>query len=263
MVTRRVLVTGAAGAVGSALVPVLRDLGHDVVATDINDGDGVAFMDVCSSGDVWNVVAQSAPDTIVHLAASKLAVEGELHPDGFVRTNIVGTQNVVAAAKARKAKLVFASTCKAADPETVYGSCKLIGERMVLSAGGTVLRFFNILECGPSVATIWEQIPAPEPIPFTDCWRYFTTVRQAVRLVVLSLDLSPGRYAIDPGQPRHMQAVARDLHPHRELVMIPRRRGDRFREPAHAKCERVYRAGDVWTIVGAHDPERVTERVAA
>lgn len=220
-------------------------------------------MDVSSEGDVWNVVASTGADTIVHLAASKLAVEGELHPEGFVRTNVQGTFNVVAAARARGARLVFASTCKAADPETVYGACKLIGERAVLSAGGTVLRFFNMLECGPSVASIWEQIPVPEPIPWTDCFRYFMSVDQAVGLVVRALDMPAGRYAVDPGEPRHMRDVARDLYPDRDLVEIPRRRGDRRAEPLAAGCEQVDRVDGLLRIRGAHDPEMACAMVAA
>jgi FlaA1/EpsC-like NDP-sugar epimerase len=255
----RILVTGAKGAVGTALVPELEAADHRVFPTDIDN------MDVTSSGDVWNVVAQTSPGVIVHLAASKLAVEGELHPVGFVNTNIQGTFNIIDAAKARGARLVFASTCKAADPETVYGACKLIAERAVLSAGGTVVRFYNILECGPSVKTIWEQIPAPDPIPYTACQRYFNTVEAAVGLLMASLDLPAGRYATDPGKPRHMLDVANELYPTRQLMQIPRRRGDRAVEPLHAACEEGSRldGGLIFQIRGAHDPEPVEILVAA
>lgn len=261
----RILVTGAAGAIGRPLCQRLERDGHRVYPTDVKLADGVDYMDVTSSGDVWNVVAQTSPDAIVHLAASKLAVEGELHPVGFVNTNVSGTFNVVSAAKACKAKLIFSSTCKAADPETVYGACKLIGERAVLSAGGTVLRFFNVLECGPSVKTIWEQIPESDPIPFTDCKRYFISVEDAVDLVVRSLELPAGRFAIDPGKPRQMQEVAAALYPDRELVEIPRRRGDRAVEPLHAVCETAYPVPGtrLIRIHGAHDPEPVGVAVAA
>ena len=263
----RILVTGAAGAIGRHLVPELEHLGHDVTATDVRDiqrGTSAYFMDVRSSGDVWNVTAQCRPEAIIHLAASKLAVEGELAVPGFVQTNILGTLNIVDAAKSRGAKLLFASTCKAADPETVYGACKLIAERAVLSAGGTVMRFYNILACGPSVANIWAQIPAPMPIPYTDCTRYFISPRQAVELVVRCLEQPPGRYAMDPGPARHMRHVAQALYPGRRVVEIPRRRGDRAEEPLHAKSEYAVKLADgMLEIVGAHDPERARLVAAA
>jgi FlaA1/EpsC-like NDP-sugar epimerase len=108
---------------------------------------------------------------IYHLAGAKHAPEGEQHPAMVARVNTIGTDNIVRAACG--AKVILASTCKAGDPETAYGASKLIAERIVLNAGGVVVRFFNVRETAGNVFRLWEQIPFPQPIPYTDCWRYF------------------------------------------------------------------------------------------
>ncbi len=247
----KALVTGAAGAVGSRLLPALEEAGWRVDATDLDS------MDVTDSGEVWTWMNQTHPDVVFHLAGSKLAVDGELNPEGFARVNVTGTGNVVRAASAVGARMVFSSTCKAADPETAYGASKLIAERIVLNAGGVVARFYNIPECGPSVFTVWAALDPAEPVPYTDCWRHFTTVDDAVGLLLRCADLPSGRYALNPGSPRHMRWVAAQTYPDRLLMEIPRRRGDRAREPLMAACEIAQEEDGVWKIVGAHDPALV------
>lgn len=249
----RILVTGAAGSIGVALVPALRDLGHEVIATDIDT------LDVTNRGQVDQKLAAIQPDLIYHLAGAKHAPEGEQDPEQVARVNITGTANIAQAAGG--AKVVLASTCKAADPETAYGASKLIAERIILNAQGVVLRYFNVRETSGNVFRHWEQIPVPQPIPWTDCWRYFITLSEALELTVAAVDLPSGRYTVDPGPARHMRAEARSLYPDRRLVEIPARRGDRRREPFHADCEQHHRQGHFFQIVNPHDP--VPEPVAA
>ena len=249
----RTLITGAAGGIGSALAPALQGLGHKVTSTDIIEP--MTFMDVTSAGDIWNVAAGTHPSLIFHLAGRKLAVEGELNPTVFATTNILGTDNICTAAKHLGARVVFASTCKAADPETAYGASKLICERVVLNAGGTVVRFFNVLESGPSVIDVWKAIPEDQPIPYTDCWRYFISTNEAILALITAAGLPSGRYCPDPGWPKHMRDIAVEWFPDRELVEIPRRRGDRKSEPLHAACETIKKTpSGLLQIRGAHDP---------
>lgn len=256
----RVLITGAKGALGQELMGTLGELGHDVFGTDLHN------MDVRVEKHVATQFNRFRPDLVYHLAGLKLAVDGELEPDAFARTNVQGTANVVRACGVGLARvpLVFASTCKAADPETAYGASKLIAERVVLNRGHTVVRLFNIPECGPSVFSTWRELPGDQAIPFTDCWRYFIPVEQAVEALIYASGLPAGRYAPNPGQPRHMRHVARELYPDRELVEIPRRRGDRRKEPLHAACEYAVSMQGLLRISNPHDPETImAEAVAA
>ena len=153
--------------------------------------------------------------------------------------------------------MILASTCKACDPETAYGASKLIAERMVLNAGGTVIRFYNIPESCENVFRYWESLPKSELIPYTDCQRYFNSMEQVIELLVLALELESGRYAPKPTGPWEMHTVAHELYPGRVLERIPRRRGDREIEPLKAANEEIRYAGNYQIIQSPHDPVRI------
>lgn len=242
------LITGAAGSVGQEVLRALRQR-PDVVATDLDT------MDVTRPEQVWQVVRDTQPRQILHLAGAKHAPEGETDPETTARVNIAGTANVLRAASAVGAHVVTASTCKACDPETAYGASKLIAERLTLNAGGVVVRFFNVPEAGGNVFRLWETVPADEPLPVTDAWRYFIRMADAVTLAIAALTMSTGRYTIDPGPARHMADVAAELYPGRAQTLVPLRRGDRWAEPLHADCEHadVYASG-LMRISGPYDP---------
>ncbi len=248
-----VLITGAAGSVGSALTERLRSFGNHVVETDVAWA-GSGHLDVTDAEAVRVYLEKYSPDIIYHLAADKHAPSAELDPARSALVGIAGTQSVIAAAG--DAKVVFASTCKAANPETAYGASKLIAERIVLNAGGIVVRFYNVRETSGNVFRLWESIPEPDPIPWTDCWRYFISLEQALALLHRAFALKSGRYAPHPGGLRHMGAVAKELYPDRELVEIPPRRGDRKVEPLWGASETgavLDARGRVYRITCAHD----------
>ncbi len=223
---RRVVVTGARGSIGTAL---LEALGPDAQGIDIED---------------WDITQprrneyEAHPDVIYHLAASKDAPEGELDPWKVAKVNIQGTQNILK--RWPGARVILASTCKACDPETAYGASKLIAERIVLNAGGSVARFHNVIETSGNVFETWRGIPADQPIEYTDCTRYFIPLRAAVDLLVAVTSLPAGRYMTYPAYARHMSDMARIYYPSRERVEVPRRRGDRATEPLHAANETLH-----------------------
>lgn len=247
------LVTGALGSVGQALIPHLEG---DVVATDVLE------LDVTDRREVLRVIRHHRPNVVYHLAGAKHAPEGEIDPADVSDVNINGTINVLAAAHLVGAKTIVTSTCKACDPETAYGASKLIAERVTLNAGGVVVRFHNVPESSGNVFRIWESLPSSAPLPVTDCWRYFTSMSQAVDLLLRAADLPSGRYAANPEGPKWIPDLARELYPDRELVEVHRRRGDRYREPLVADCETATVRGDLLVITGAHDPA-VAEAIAA
>lgn len=194
------------------------------------------------------------PTVIFHLAGAKHAPQGELDPYDVLDVNSVGTENVLC--QFPDAKVIFTSTCKAADPETAYGASKLIAERMVLNAGGVVARLFNVMEASGNVFEIWDAIPEEEPLPVMPCQRFFIHMPQVVYLLLRCVELPSGRYAPDPGLPRWMDEVAREVYPDRALVWRVPRRGDRKREPMHAGCETWVPLGDgIARIDNPHDPQ--------
>lgn len=232
---KRILVTGAHGTLGRALLQKLR--ADEIHATDLE------HLDVRKP-----IRLAREYDLVFHLAAAKHAPEGELDPWHTAETNIIGTRNMLETG----VRTILASTCKAADPETVYGASKLIAERMTLAAGGSVARFYNIRESSGNVFETWSRMPKNEPLPVTDCWRYFMSIEQAVDLLLFVADAPPGRYTVGQAAGSWMFEEARKLD--RGWQFIARRRGDRRIEPRLARCETTVPAGDgFWQIISAHD----------
>lgn len=253
----RVLITGAYGSLGSLLAPRLRMAGADhLCLTDIGE------LDVTILGEVEAVFDGFAPTLIYHLAACKYAPEGETDPAGTLEVNAVGTANVVAAAQAVGARVVTASTCKACDPETVYGATKLIAERLTLNAGGWVARFYNVRESAGNVFETWAALPEDEPLLVTPCWRYFISLEQAVDLLARVPSMPSGRYTVAPGRPVAVRDLAATLYPGRSTTPIPPRRGDRLIEPRTGASEILQQTGvaGIERVVSRHDiPELVAE----
>ncbi|HWT24540.1 MAG TPA: polysaccharide biosynthesis protein [Solirubrobacteraceae bacterium] len=173
-------------------------------------------------------------DWCIHLAAHKYATTAEDAPAHVADLNIRGTQNVV---DRYGPNVVLASTCKAADPMTVYGASKLIAERVVLNAGGRVVRLVNVIGSTGSVVEQWAQLPEHAPVPVTDCYRMWMTRREAARLLLAATAWPSGRYALDLPGPEPVFAMAARLHPGRPTVRVPLRRGDRRVERLVAESE--------------------------
>jgi len=256
---RTVLVTGASGSIGTAVVAWLRDRrpGLDVVATDLDTAAPHVDLvcDVTRAEDVRNAFELFDPDVVLHLAGAKHAPAGEEDPWEALAVNAVGTQNVVAMG----VPVVTASTCKACNPETAYGASKLIAERLTLNAGGIVARFHNVVETQGNVFDIWRAVPADQPIPVAMlCKRYFISLVDAVRLVVWCMDHgeSGARYMTDAGDLLPMGVIAARSAPGRAVRLVPPRRGDRLVEPLHAaheSAEPVSGTQSILRISGAHD----------
>lgn len=231
----RILVTGARGSIGEALMRALARADVYAVASDLTT------CDVRDLAQVEHVVWTVRPTVVFHLAAAKHAPEGEADPWAVTETNVTGTWNVLRALEgaASSARVVTASTCKACDPETAYGASKLIAERMTLNAGGSVARFYNVRESSGNVFRIWEQLPPDEPLPVTPCSRYFVSIADAVALLLWAAILEPGRYCLVPGESEPMLLVAARTYPGRAVSSIPPRRGDRIVEPLLGSREKA------------------------
>ena len=206
----KVLVTGASGFVGRALVEELRhaDAAYEVHPLARDDGD------LAGAGVAEAAVAAVAPDVIVHSAARIGVVRCEEATELAVRSNVLATALVARAAAAHGARLAYVSTsdvygsAAAADeetpttPESLYALTKLWGEQaaaLYAPDGLTVLRLANPygpgVEAGEAkgaVPTMLRQADAGEPIPVfrgearSFCW--IGDVVRAIRLVLESGD---------------------------------------------------------------------------
>jgi FlaA1/EpsC-like NDP-sugar epimerase len=217
----KVTVTGSDGFLGRRIMGLLERAGA------VTDG-----YDLPRSVLDPDVTAGMDADWCLHLAAHKYATTAEEIPASVAALNIAGTQNVCDAFGPR---VVLVSTCKAADPMTVYGASKMIAERIVLNAGGRVIRLVNVLGSVGSVIPLWDAQDGPMAV--TTCERMWMTPEEAVRSIVAPIGWPTGRYALDVGDPEPVAALARRVFPGRDIVMRAPRRGDRVRERLVAEYE--------------------------
>lgn len=149
----RILITGAAGMLGSGVVPTLWRAGHEVLPTDlprVTPGWGAAgpepiALDVRSVDQVNLAVSAYAPDLVMHLAAVTGLEDCERDPDHAFAVNALGTKHVALACARAKVPMVYISTAGVFDgtkddpyiefdtpnPINVYGRSKHEGERYV------------------------------------------------------------------------------------------------------------------------------------
>lgn len=213
---KSVLVTGAVGTVGSELVRQLVAAGAgEVVCLDNNETDLFFLMEQyrgtagvrCHLADIRDGEElrkrMRGVDVVLHAAALKHVVLCEDSPDQAVRTNILGTQNVIEAALANGVgRVIFTSSDKAVNPTNVMGTTKLMGERLMTAAStrskGTIFastRFGNVLGSRGSVVPLFRrQIEQGGPITLTDreMTRFIMTVAEASALVLQSAFLARG-----------------------------------------------------------------------
>lgn len=150
----RILLTGAGGMLGSAVVPELARQGHALTVTDIRllgtrpwgpDGPTLCPLDVRDATQIGDAFDAVRPEMVLHLAAETSLEACERDPDGATRTNALGTKLVALACQRAEVPLVYISTAgvfdgeqdepytelDAPNPINVYGRTKLAGERFV------------------------------------------------------------------------------------------------------------------------------------
>ena len=128
------------------------------------------------------------PTYIFHAAALKHVTPSEWYPMEYVKTNILGTQNVINFAKSFGCVFfVNISTDKVVNAESIMGITKKVAEKMVKNAGYISVRFGNVMGSRGSVLPIWQkQVEQGKPITVTDerMERYMMTIPQACELVI-------------------------------------------------------------------------------
>jgi FlaA1/EpsC-like NDP-sugar epimerase len=126
-------------------------------------------------------------DRVYHCAALKCVDTLEDNPYEAIYTNLMGTKNVVKAAKEQKiTTLVMASTDKAVFPINIYGMTKAAAEKIVLSEGYSVCRYGNVIGSRGSVVPMFvKAIQANEPIKITspDMTRFWIRMEDAASFI--------------------------------------------------------------------------------
>ena len=227
----KVLITGGTGTLGRALVKLLlEDLDAEIesirilsrnefnqaqMRAEYADDYRMRFL----LGDVRDLgrVRKAARDTdwIIHAAALKRAEFGQYEPEEFVKTNVLGSQNVITAAieEARLggniSKVTLVSSDKACSPALLYGTSKMLAEGLFCTANysqGTrypvfsSVRYGNVIGSTGSVIPLYQKLKAEgKPFPVTDIsmTRFAMTIEAAARFVYeRTKKASPGYIAV-------------------------------------------------------------------
>jgi FlaA1/EpsC-like NDP-sugar epimerase len=240
-----VLVTGAAGSIGSELSRQVQSLGPARLLLVDNNETGLHDLtlalpaaapgqllpivaDVTNQPRIEAIFAEHRPQVVFHVAAYKHVPMMEHHPDEAVRVNVLGTAAMAElAAHYAVERFVFISTDKAVNPSSVMGATKRVGELLMMHhaeqaaerGGGTLftaVRFGNVLGSRGSVApTFVRQIEQGGPVTIThpEMTRFFISISEAVSLVIQAATLTSGGdiFMLDMGQAIRIEDLAHKM----------------------------------------------------
>lgn len=235
-----VAITGAAGSIGSELCRQVLLMGpRQLLLIEIDEtrlyelyleletrAPGVAVMCISDIRDTQKldaVFAQYRPRVVLHAAAYKHVPLMELAPEEAIKTNVLGTLQVIEACERHRVeRFVLISTDKAVAPANMMGLTKSLAERLMLAAtrrgdlDAVAVRFGNVLASRGSVVPIFEeQLRRGGPLTVTDpeVTRYFMTIPEAARLVLQAQAIgSPGDvFVLEMGEPVRIVDLARKM----------------------------------------------------
>jgi len=216
--SKKVLITGGAGSVGQSLVQEVLKYDPEIVRIlDIDESRQFEFQQKLRRfenvrfllGDVRDKArlryAVEDIDVLFHAAALKHVEACEYNPFEAVKTNVVGTQNVIdVAIEEEVGKVIFTSSDKAVNPTNVMGATKLLCERLITAANyykgarRTVfssVRFGNVVGSRGSVMPLFkEQIQTGGPLTITDpeMTRFIMSMPQALNLLFKATGMAQG-----------------------------------------------------------------------
>ncbi|MGN7158182.1 polysaccharide biosynthesis protein [Dietzia cercidiphylli] len=239
---KRILVTGAGGSIGSELCrQINRFRPAELIMLDRDesglhsvqlsmrdqamlDGDDTVLASIRDRDALFEIFAQRKPQIVFHAAALKHMPLLEQYPLEALKTNVLGTLNLLEAASMSGVEtFVNISTDKAANPSSALGASKRIAERLTageatknLGTKYVSVRFGNVLGSRGSVLTVFErQIKEGGPLTVTDpdVERFFMTIPEACQLVLQAAAVGTNgeTLVLDMGDPVKIADVAKTL----------------------------------------------------
>jgi len=241
LANKRVLITGAAGSIGSELARQALKFNPSLLVLLDQDESGVFMItdelkrqgfsvelvsvvaDIKNAERMEQLFNELRPQVVFHAAAYKHVPLMEAYPEEAVRTNVLGTGVVAKAAmKVRTEIFVYVSTDKAVNPTSVMGASKRFGEmvcQLFHTKGETrfvAVRFGNVLDSRGSVIPLFRsQLKRGGPIEVThpDMQRYFMLTSEACLLVMLASAIGQGGevFVLDMGKPVKILDIAHEM----------------------------------------------------
>lgn len=213
-----ILITGGTGSIGSGLVRKLLEFNPKVIRIFSNDENAQFYLEQelkrCGNlrflvGDVRDKErlkrATEDIDLVFHAAALKHVPSCEYNPFETIKTNVIGTQNLLEVAMDEEVgKVITISTDKAVNPVNVMGATKLLAERLTIAANYykglrrtvfSCVRFGNVLGTRGSVVQLFEkqiQNGGPVTVTYPDMMRFVMNMDGAIKLVLKAAQMAKG-----------------------------------------------------------------------
>lgn len=193
-------------------------------------------------------------DYVIHTAAQKHVSSCEYNPFEAVKTNVIGSANIIDAAIDRKVKKVLAiSTDKAVNPINLYGCTKACMEKMFIDGNNysgdnetifSIVRYGNVIGSRGSVIPFFKKIAKESgkfPLTDNEMTRFWTTIDNAAKFVLDSLEIMEGQEIFIPKLPTLkiidlIKAIKEDA----EIKIVGLRKGEKIHETLISKEESKY-----------------------
>lgn len=228
MPKKKILITGGTGSFGSNFIKkIMKSPDYEKIIIFSRDEFKQSSLDAELKntkklrffiGDIRDKerlsIAMEKVDEVVHAAALKQVPAAEYNPFEFVKTNILGTENVVKAAIEKNvSKILLLSTDKSVNPANLYGATKLCSEKIFISGNYyssnnskfSVVRYGNVINSRGSVIPLFKKLicEGAKELPITDknMTRFFITFDEAITLVNECLDIMNGGEIFIPKLP--------------------------------------------------------------
>ena len=193
-------------------------------------------------------------DVVFHAAAMKQVDTIEKYPIEAIKTNILGTENVIKSCLQNNVKKVIGiSTDKSVSPINLYGATKLCGEKLMIDANTedsitkfSVLRYGNVFNSRGSVVPIFlnQQKTGTFTITDTEMTRFTLTITQAINFVLNCASIMKGGEIFVPKLfSYNILQLARCIDPNCKIVITGRRPGEKLHEQM-ISCNESHRAID-------------------
>ncbi|PDH49449.1 MAG: polysaccharide biosynthesis protein [Bacteroidetes bacterium MED-G20] len=230
LINKTILVTGAAGSIGSEIVrqllnlqpkkvilldqaeSALYDLNQELKRKNKSKNTEIIVGDITRKERLTNIFKSFRPEIIFHAAAYKHVPLMENNPTESIRTNLLGTKIIAdLAAEHNIQKFILVSTDKAVNPTNVMGASKRSAEMYCQALNQEhktkfiITRFGNVLGSNGSVIPLFKkQINSGGPVTVThpDVTRFFMTIKEACQLVLEASSMGNGGeiYVFDMGE---------------------------------------------------------------
>jgi UDP-N-acetylglucosamine 4,6-dehydratase len=278
-----VLVTGGTGSFGKAFIRILQDeyqpakvivfsrdelKQHEMRGAGYDQANLRYFIgDVRDQGRLKR--AMDGVDVVVHAAALKQVPACEYNPMEAIKTNILGTANVVEAAlEAGVHKVIALSTDKAVNPANLYGATKLAAEKLTVQSNAysgerptrfSCVRYGNVVGSRGSVVPVFLRQRQDGALTITDerMTRFWISLDQGARFVLRCIEQMQGGEVFVPKLPSTtVYDLARAIAPEAKLDVVGIRPGEKLHEALISEDEArtTLELDDMYVIQPAQGP---------